>query len=126
MAEEIHLTINRRTNCERAWIDAMEHCKEVVGEDDFELISGFGTVEEAMGTVKDLEAKYSRGATARMLTSIKPGLTQLQTFSTAIFVGLGANNISAACLWGAASLLIQVRGPILSRQIAPLFVRHKH
>lgn len=106
-------------------MDAMEHCKEVVGEDDFELISGFGTVEEAMGTIKDLEVKYSKGATARMLTSIKPELNKLQTFSTAIFVGLGANNISAACLWGAASLLIQVRGPTLSRHVAPLLVQHK-
>lgn len=83
-------------------------CYNILGEDDYDLISSFESPEQVIDSVKELEVRYAKSPIMRMLTSLQPHLNRLQTFVTFLFLGLGAQNMSAACIWGAATLLIEV------------------
>ncbi|KAI9671547.1 MAG: hypothetical protein M1817_003599 [Caeruleum heppii] len=94
-------------NCERAWKEALEHCRQVLGDDDYDLIVSFENPDKVITTIKDLEDQYAKSPVTRMLRNMKPQLSRLQTFAAVIFLSVGAN-ISAACLWGCSVLLIEL------------------
>jgi len=99
---------HRKTNCEKAWQDALERCREILGEEDYALIEDFESPEKLMAAVKNLEDKYAKSAIPRLLHGIKPQLAKLQIFTTTLLLGIGMSNVSVAVLWGTTSLMIQV------------------
>lgn len=63
-------------------------CYNILGEDDYDLISGFESPEQVIDSVKELEVRYAKSPIMRMLTSLQPHLNRLQTFVTFLFLGL--------------------------------------
>lgn len=86
----------------------MESCKEILGEKDFEIVNAVASPEDLATTMKNLESQASQATMSRSLRGIKPHLDKLKIFVTVLWVGIGGRNISAAVLWGATSLLLQV------------------
>lgn len=79
----------------------------MLGDDDYDLISAFENPDMVIHAIKNLEDQYIQSPVTRLLRSLKPQLARIQAFAAFIFFGLGAN-VSAACLWGASTLLIEV------------------
>jgi hypothetical protein len=93
----------------------MEHCRVVLGDDDYDAIVVFRSPNQLITAIGNLETQYSDGGTIpRLLNRIVPQLQTLNTFVTVVLLAMGPNTISTACIWGAMSLLIQVS----------LFLRH--
>ena len=55
----------RKSNYERTWKIALDHCGEVLGEDSYESIVDFDGPEKAITAIKDLEDQYARNRIAR-------------------------------------------------------------
>jgi hypothetical protein len=87
----------------------MEHCRVVLGDDDYDAIVMFRSPNQLITAIRNLEIQYSGGGTIpRLLNRIVPQLQTLNTFITVVLFAVGLNTISTACIWGAMSLLIQV------------------
>lgn len=98
-----------RTVCEQVWHDAMQHCRTVLGDDDYDSIVMFQSPDQLIAAIGTLENQYSGGGTVpRLLNRMVPQLQTLSTFVTIILLAIGPNTISTACIWGAMSLLIQL------------------
>lgn len=98
-----------RTVCEQVWHDAMLHCRTVLGEDDYDSIVIFQSLDQLINAIGTLETQYSGGGTIpKLLNKIVPQLQTLSTFVTVVLLAMGPNTISTACIWGTMSLLIQV------------------
>ena len=105
MSETIH-------SCETTWQNAIEQCRHMLDPEDFKLVTQIDSPEKLIQEMQGLEQRYNRSVTLRLLKGIKPQLSRLQTFSTVVLLGIGSSNITAACFWGATSLLIEVILPI--------------
>jgi hypothetical protein len=88
----------------------MQHCRTVLGDDDYDSIVMFQSRDQLITAIGTLKNQYSGGGTVpRLLNRLVPQLQTLSTFVTIILLAIGPNTISTACIWGAMSLLIQVR-----------------
>lgn len=94
-------------SCEQTWRDALQKCREKLGDSDYKLIIDFESPEKLMEEVAQLEARYARSVISGMLRASKPHLENLKTFSTLILFSIGCN-VRSACFWGVTHLLIQV------------------
>ncbi|KAL8896037.1 MAG: hypothetical protein Q9207_007903 [Kuettlingeria erythrocarpa] len=69
-----------RSNCEQTWKAALETCREVLGEDDYDLIVDFENPDKAITAIKGLEDRYAQSPVSRVLKNIKPQLARLHKF----------------------------------------------
>jgi predicted metal-binding protein len=88
--------------------DTLAHCRKILGEHDYDIVVDFETPEKAIARMRELENKYSQSSISRLLISMRPQLQRMQRFAAIVFLGIGTTRITAACLWGATSLLIEV------------------
>ncbi|KUJ20454.1 uncharacterized protein LY89DRAFT_771365 [Mollisia scopiformis] len=87
----------------------MQHCRAVLGDDDYDSIVMFQSPDQLITAIGTLESQYSGGSTVpRLRNRIVPQLQTLSTFVTIILLAMGPNTISTACTWGAMCLLIQL------------------
>jgi hypothetical protein len=109
MSDERPLMEEAFDNFNKVWHDAMEHCRVVLGDDDYDAIVVFQSPNQLITAIGNLEIQYSGGGTIpRLLNRIAPQLQTLSTFVTVVLIAMGPNTISTGCIWGAMSLLIQV------------------
>lgn len=104
--------MTRKESVENTWKEAIEYCRKTLGEEDYEIISGFKTPVQLIEAIHGLEMRYSEGRVPRVLKGIKPQLTRLQAFTGILMMGLGPPNLSMTYLWGSVNLLIEVNSTI--------------
>ncbi|KAI1130884.1 hypothetical protein F5Y10DRAFT_234969 [Nemania abortiva] len=96
-----------RTNCVKAWTDVLVRCREVLGEEDYETVTEFKSVEQLIDAIREIEERYRSAGIARLLNRIKPHLSQLSTFVNVLLMSLAPTNIGTTMIiWGIVNLLI--------------------
>lgn len=97
-----------RHECESVWLGTLDRVKEILGDDDFEYIEKFRSLDMLLSEVKNLEQKFNSAAICRLLRTWRPQLYRLQVFVTFFIISLGSQRISLALIWGITFLLIQL------------------
>jgi hypothetical protein len=95
---------------EDLWHEVVTKCRETIDNpDDLNTIDKFQDHREVIATLKNtVEGGKSKPTMALRLRSVWFNLDSLRMFVTALFVGLGATNLSVACIFGGVYLLLEV------------------
>jgi hypothetical protein len=99
-----------RLSLEDLWQDVINKCRETIDNpDDLDTIDKFRDHEEVIAALREtVERQKTEPAMALTLRNVWFNLDSLRIFVTALFVGLGATNLSVACIFGGVYLLLEV------------------
>ncbi|KAI1453884.1 hypothetical protein F4805DRAFT_461272 [Annulohypoxylon moriforme] len=101
------ISTNGTAEIHQRWEDAMNHCKKVLGEDNFTYIMKFESPVMMMAEVEKLIVKTKDSSVPRLLRQLKPHLDQITTFVFSVFVTLNLPSIPSICLWGLITFMLQ-------------------
>lgn len=88
----------------------MQETKEILGEDDAELVDKFSSEAELLAEVQRLEQRWNKNSISRALNGIRPHIAHLQMFVAFLAISTGLRSITSACIWGLVGLMLQVSG----------------
>lgn len=97
-------------DCKLVWKEVVDECKRILDdEEDYELIVSFHSYEQMAEHLKSLQQKQAAtSAVTRMLFRVLPSFERFHSFAAYVLLGLGGQNLSAACFLGASVLLLEV------------------
>ena len=98
--------IERHSN--QRWEDALQHCKNELGPDDYALVMSFRSPEEMSAAIDSMQKEARETSISRLLRQFKPRIQHLKTFTFGIATGVGLESLQTACMWGVVTLMLEV------------------